>query len=278
MTERVGLIGVGAMGEALLSRIQMAGGTAKVFDVSDERLALARAAGALVEPSVSAAVDDVSFVHVFVRTDDEVEAVVAGSGGVFSAAGPGTVVLLHATILPETTRRIGGEALRGVRVIDAPVTSVPRVVAQGKAVFLTGGADEDVARARPWLEKLGRAVYHFGPLGAGNVAKIAKNMITANERIALAEVAELVSAGGVGVEQFLDMAREVDQGSSVARWRSAFNMEGNHAVPRPASNLLNKDIALAAELAHKLKVAVPMTDAAAATAKVWVKGWENDGK
>ena len=129
---------------------------------------------------------------------------------------------------------------------------------------------------RPYLEPLGRAVYHFGPVGSGNVAKIAKNLINANERVALLEVAALAEAGGLQLEQFFDMAAAVGHGSTVSRWSGAFSVDGNHAVQRTASNLLNKDIGLAADLARAYGLKTPMTQAAADTAKVWVAGWEKE--
>ena len=273
MTMRVGLIGVGLMGAALMSRLFAAGREVQAFDVSEERMALARAKGAATVASAADAARGVDFVHVFVRTDDELYDVTAGSGGVLAAAKPGAIIFLHSTVMPDTSRRIARESGRA-RVIDAPVTAVPRVVAAGNAVFLMGGADEDAAVATPYLQPLGRAVHHFGPVGSGNVAKIAKNLINANERVALAEVTSIVEAGGLDVKQFLEMAAAIDQGSTVSRWQGAFTMQGNHAAPRPASNLLNKDVGLAAELARSLGLDAPMTRSAAATAKVWVTGWE----
>ncbi len=279
MAQRVGLIGVGLMGAALMSRLHAAGREVQVFDISEARMKLAREQGATTVGSIADAARNVDFIHVFVRTDDELIDVTTGKNGVLSSAKDGALVFLHSTVMPETTKKIAAVArARKVRAMDAPVTAVPRVVAEGRAVFLIGGADEDAAIAKPYLEPLGRAVYHFGPVGTGNVAKIAKNLINANERIALAEVAAIAEAGGVNVQQFLDMAAAVDQGSTVGRWQASFEMVGNHAAPRPASNLFNKDVGLAADLAKVLGLKTPLTQAAADTAKVWVAGWEKAGK
>jgi len=275
MATRVGLIGVGAMGSALMSRLHIAGHQVQAYDISENRMKFARDQGATPVASVADASRDVDFIHVFVRTDEELVDVVTGADGVLSAAREGALIFLHSTVMPDTTRKIAAvAAARKVRAVDAPVTAVPRVVAEGRAVFLIGGADADAALAQPHLAALGQAVYHFGPVGSGNVAKIAKNLINANERVALLEVAALVEAGGLKLEQFFDMASDVSHGSTVSRWSGAFSVEGNHAVPRPASNLLNKDVGLAADLARAYGLKTPMTQAAADTAKVWVAGWE----
>ena len=277
MATRVGLIGVWAMGSALMSRLHAAGHEVQAYDISEERMAFAREQGAMTVASVADAARDVDFIHIFVRTDDELVEVTTGAEGVLSTARAGALMLMHSTVMPDTTRKIAAVAkTRKVRAMDAPVTAVPRVVGEGKAVFLIGGADEDAAIAQPYLEPLGRAVYHFGPVGSGNVAKIAKNLINANERVALLEVAALAEAGGLQLEQFFDMAAAVGHGSTVSRWSGAFSVDGNHAVPRPASNLLNKDIGLAADLARAYGLKTPMTQEAADTAKVWVAGWEKE--
>jgi 3-hydroxyisobutyrate dehydrogenase-like beta-hydroxyacid dehydrogenase len=277
MALRVGLIGVGLMGTALLSRLRLAGREVQAFDISADRMRIAREQGADPVASIAEAARGVDFVHVFVRTDDELAEVMTGKGGILSAARPGAIVFMHSTVMPETSRRIAAAA-RGLRVMDVPVTAVPRVVAAGNAVFLMGGADADAAVAVPYLQPLGKGVHHFGPVGSGNVAKIAKNLINANERVALSEVAAIAEAGGISVKQFFEMAASVDQGSTVSRWQSSFEVEGNHAAPRPASNLFNKDVGLAAELARALGLKTPMTQAAADTAAVWVAGWEKAGK
>lgn len=277
---KVGLIGVGAMGTALLSRLRIAGREVQAYDISEDRMAYARSQGAKTVASAAEAARDVECVHIFVRTDDELIDVTMGKNGILKVARPGTMVFLHSTVMPKTSRKIAAAAAkRKVRVLDVPVTAVPRVVAAGDAVFLMGGAEADVEAAKSLLAPLGRGAHYFGAVGSGNVAKIAKNLINANERVALAEVAAIAEAGGIDVKQFFEMAAGVDQGSAVARWQNAFAMEGNHAAPRPASNLLNKDVGLAADLARALRVKAPMTQAAAATAKIWVRGWERaEGK
>ncbi len=275
MTETVGLIGTGAMGSALLTRINLAGRVAQAYDVNPEAVARAAEAGAKPAGSPAEAASGVETVHVFVRTDEEVRDVMVGANGVLEGAGEGTLVLLHSTVMPETTRRMAAAAeAKGVIAIDAPVTAIPRVVAAGDAVWLVGGPDEAVARARPQLEALGKAVWHFGPVGAGNVAKIAKNFINAAERVVLSETLNMAEAGGLDLATFLEMAVAEDGGSTLSRWERAFELVDNHARPRPASNLLNKDVGLAARLAEVEGVPSPLAHIAADTAAVWVAGWE----
>jgi 3-hydroxyisobutyrate dehydrogenase-like beta-hydroxyacid dehydrogenase len=274
MFSRVGLVGVGAMGRALLHRLRLANVNVQAFDISAESLSAARSAGAECVGSAAEAAANVEIVHLFVRTDEDVLNATTGSNGILSGARPGSILLLHSTVLPDTTSHLGKlTSERQVRLIDAPVTAIPSRVHNGEAVFLTGGTEEDIARVRPHLARLGRAVYHFGPLGSGNVAKIAKNLATAIERVAAAEVVWLAEAGGVDPKTFLDMMRVEHNQPLMQRWDFAFAIEDGHAVPRPASNLLNKDVGLAAEYAHSKGVRAEITDATAGIARRWVDSW-----
>lgn len=275
MSVMVSIVGLGAMGSALFARAKGAGMAISVYDIDERRLGPLEDQGAKLAPSPAAAAEGAGYVHVFVRTDAEVISSVLGPEGVLQGVSEGTVIFLHSTISPNTTKRVADEAIKkGVTVLDAPVTSVPRQVLEGKFLFLVGGADKDVAEHQPHLESLGARVIHFGPLGAGNIAKIAKNMMNAAERVVLSEAMEIAEAGGLDVSKFMEMAVSQDNGSAISRWERAFAIEDNHPVPKPSSNILEKDIGLAADLVEELDLAAPVTRGAAATAAKWVERWE----
>jgi 3-hydroxyisobutyrate dehydrogenase-like beta-hydroxyacid dehydrogenase len=266
------LIGIGAMGKALLGRLQQAGCTVRAYDIAAAGLEAARAAGAETLASPAEAARGAAFIHVIVASDQDVETACLGPGGVLEGAAPDAILFLHSTILPATTKRVAEAAVkREVAVLDATVTAVPARVADGAAVFLVGGDKALVDHVRPHLLSLGREVQHFGPLGAGNVAKLAKNMINAAERVLYDEALKLTEAGGIDARQFLETMQRADQGSFVLRWEKCFTVEGTHAEPRPATNLFNKDVQLAARFAEMSRLDLPIAQGAAATAVRWVK-------
>jgi 3-hydroxyisobutyrate dehydrogenase/2-hydroxy-3-oxopropionate reductase len=156
MTDTIGLVGVGAMGSALLKRLVLAGRAVQAYDILEDRTAEAAKAGAVAAATPAAAAEGAACTHVFVRTDDEVSDAVLGADGVLQGAVEGALVLLHSTIMPDTTKRVAAAAeARGVTVIDAPVTAVPRFVAAGEAVFLLGGDDEGGRSSRRWARGCG---------------------------------------------------------------------------------------------------------------------------
>jgi 3-hydroxyisobutyrate dehydrogenase len=275
MPERVGLIGIGAMGRGLLKRLQLAGREVQAFDVSEAGRAAACDGGASVADTPAAAAQGAAFIHVIVASDEQTLDATLGSDGALAGAPAGALVLLHSTILPMTTQKVADAAKKvGVDVIDAPVTAVPRKFEAGEGQFLMGGPDEVVKKARDYLAPVGKSFFHFGPLGAGNVAKLAKALINASERVAINEVLQIAEAGGLDVKQFLNFERATALEPTVQRWEHVFNIENGHATPRPATNLFNKDIFLAAQLAEAYRIDAPLTQGAAQTAVKWVKAWK----
>jgi 3-hydroxyisobutyrate dehydrogenase-like beta-hydroxyacid dehydrogenase len=250
MADMVGLVGVGAMGSALLTRLHKAGQQVQAFDLSEAARKRAQQAGATPVDSAAAAAKGARYIHVFVRSDAEVIEAVLGAKGVLAGAEPGSVVFLHSTILPTTTRQVAeAAAKRRVQVIDAPITAVPAKVQAGEATFLVGGPEELVKTVRPHLESLGKGMHHFGPLGAGNVAKLVKNLTNGTERVMIAQALMLAEAGGIDARQMLAVMQAEDHGSIVHSWEKAFTVENGHVGLKGGANIFNKDLPLAAELA-----------------------------
>ena len=277
MAVNAGLVGVGAMGTALLGRLLQAGCAVRAYDIAPAKRAAAQQAGAEAVGSPAEAARGAQFIHVIVASDEEVEAACLGPDGVLAGASSDAILLLHSTILPATTRRVGEAAVqRGLQVLDAAVTAVPVRVAAGAAVFLVGGDETVVARARPHLLSVGRELQHFGPLGAGNVAKLAKNMVNAAERVLLDEALKMTEAGGIDARQFLETLQAADHGSLISHWEKNLTAAGLHAEPRPATNLFNKDVQLAERYAEMSGLDLPMTRGAAATARRWVAKWAKE--
>jgi 3-hydroxyisobutyrate dehydrogenase-like beta-hydroxyacid dehydrogenase len=274
MSETVALIGVGALGKALLKQLHKAGKRVQAYDVEEAARQFAHEQGAVVKASAAAAALGATHIHVLVASDTQAPDATTGQTGALTMAAAGCVLLLHSTILPETTRAVGKTgAEKGVRVIDAPITGVPHRLETGQGMFLVGGAKEDVEDVRSYLLKLGSAVHHFGPLGAGNVAKLAKNLYNASERVLLAEILNLVAAGGLDIRQFLEMQIAAEPRPAVAEWARNFDIAEGHARPRPTTNLFGKDVMLAATLSRGLSLNAPLTEGVQQTAERWLEGW-----
>ena len=263
--EQVGIVGVGAMGSALLERLQLAGVSPTAFDIAAAANETARALGARIAPSSAAVAEASTIIDVVVRTDQEILDCTLGSGGILAGAQPGTLVLLHSTIRPETTKQVAAAArAKNVEVIDACMTAVPRVVRQGGLTFLVGGPAELVERAKPHLLHMAKDVIHMGPLGTGNIAKLIKNLVTASESLIIYEAIQIGQAGGVSYRDALEMMRQTRSESALNRWQDRFDFPATGLKLKGGANLYDKDIPLAAAVGKQLGVEIPVTEALAA--------------
>ncbi len=259
--EKIGMVGAGAMGRALLERLKLGGIKATVYDPDPAALEQARSMGADVAGSAAEVAESSTLVDVVVRTDQDVLDCFIGHQGVLEAAHAGTLVLLHSTILPQTTDQAEKAAhRRAVFVLDACMAGVPDTALKGDLTFLVGGPTDLVDRAKPHLLKMGKEVLHMGPLGAGNVAKLMENLVMGAETLILHEAIQLGKAGGLSYPDSLKMLRQIYMGTVLDRWEEVFDPSGNDVTPRTGRNLFGKDIPLAAELGRIYGLDLPVTE------------------
>lgn len=278
--ETIGMIGTGAMGLALLERLKLAGVADVVcYDAYAPALADARKLGFTAVSNVVEVAKRATLIDVVVRTDQDMLDCMLGPNGVIEAAAPGTLALLHSSILPQTVTSVEGAArAKGVHVIDACMTGVPNTVRAGKLSFVVGGPEDLVERAKPHLLKMSQEVFHMGPIGTGAVGKLIKNMLGGAETLIVHEALQIGIAGGIPYPKALEMMRRIGHDSVLNRWQNTFDPSGSDPLPRSGRNVLNKDIPLVAELARLLDTDTPITQQLALVADRVVSANEKRSK
>ena len=259
--EQVGVIGVGAMGLALLERLRLAGVEPTVYDTYAPALEQAHVLGCRIAASAADVARESTLIDIVVRTDEDMIQCMTGPQGVLEGAKPHTLVLSHSSILPQTVKQIEALALaKSVFVIDACMTGVPDTVRSGDLCFVVGGESHLVLRAGPHLLKMGKQVFHMGPTGTGAVAKLIKNMVSGAETLIVHEAIQIGLAGGIPYPKALEMMREIGHDSVLNRWRRTFDPSGKNPLPRSGRNVMNKDIPLVCDLAKLYGLDVPITE------------------
>ena len=278
--ETIGMIGIGAMGLALLERLKLAGVADVVcYDAYAPALADARKLGFRAVSNVVEVAKRATLIDVVVRTDQDMLDCMLGPNGVIEAAAPGTLVLLHSSILPQTVTSVEAAArAKGVHVIDACMTGVPNTVRAGKLSFVVGGPEDLLERAKPHLLKMSQEVFHMGPIGTGAVGKLIKNMLGGAETLIVHEAIQIGIAGGIPYPKALEMMRRIGHDSVLNRWQNTFDPSGSDPLPRSGRNVLNKDIPLVAELARLLDTDTPITQQLALAADRVVSANEKRSK
>jgi 3-hydroxyisobutyrate dehydrogenase-like beta-hydroxyacid dehydrogenase len=266
--DKVGMIGTGAMGLALLERLKLASVEALCFDSHAPALEPVRALGMRAVDSSAEVATQSTLIDIVVRTDQDMLDCVLGPKGVLEASRPGTLLLLHSSILPQTMIKVADAArAKGVHAIDACMTGVPDTVRAGNLCFVVGGPDQLVERARPHLFKMSKEVFHMGPLGTGAVGKLIVNMLGGAETLIVHEAIQIGMASGIPYQKALELMRRVGHNSVLNRWQRTFDPSGNDPLPRSGRNVLNKDVPLVAELARLYNLDVPITQELAASAQ-----------
>ena len=262
--EKIGFVGTGAMGSALLSRLKLANVPSVCFDILPQALEAARAEGSQPLGSAKEVAQASTIIDVVVRTDQDVLDCCLGANGVVEGAAPGSLVLLHSTIRPTTTKKVAEAAAdKRVNVIDACMTAVPRLVREGGLTFLVGGQKAFFERAKPHLRNMSKDVVHMGPLGCGNVTKLYKNMVTASEALVVWEALQIAKAAGIAPKAALDLMQKTRSAHVLERWEGRYQINGNEVTFNPGTNLYDKDLPLAADVGKALGAEIPVVEALA---------------
>jgi 3-hydroxyisobutyrate dehydrogenase len=196
--DKIGFIGLGAMGGPMARNLIKKGFGLTVFDIVPERMESLEAAGAEKAGSCREAAEKCSVVITMLPASAHVREAVLGKQGVAEGLRTGSVLIDMSTIDPITTREVA-LALRekGAEMLDAPVArGVPAAVA-GTLVIYAGGKKEIFDRHKSILSAMGTDIYHVGHIGNGEVVKIVNNLMVAATTCALAEAMVLGVKAGV---------------------------------------------------------------------------------
>lgn len=189
----IAFIGLGNMGGPMAANLSKAGHRVTVFDLVPQSIQTLVEQGAQSATSAALAVGDAEFVITMLPASKHVEALYLGDNGLLKHCPSSALIMDCSTIAADSARRVAQAAAeRGLRMIDAPVSGGTGGAIAGTLTFIVGGDAQDLARARPLLEKMGKNIFHAGAAGAGQVAKIANNMLLG---IAMAGTAEALALG-----------------------------------------------------------------------------------
>jgi len=260
---RIGWIGAGRMGAALVRRLLEAGYPVAVYNRTRAKAEELVAHGAeVVDRPVDLADRDIVFTMVSASAD--LEQVTVGPGGVLTAPeGAPAVLVDSSTVSAEASATVRAEAVkRGTELLAAPVSGNPKVVDAGKATFAVSGPRAAFDRVEPVLNALGRGVTYVGDDEAARLVKICHNVFLGVVIQSLAEITVLAEKGGVSRAAFLEFLNNSVMGSTFSRYKTPalVNLDLTPTFTMP---LLRKDFDLGLAAARELEAPMPVASAAA---------------
>jgi len=191
----------------------------------------------------------------------EVEAAVLGPGGILEGAAKGSTVVDMSSISPVVAQKVGAAcAAKGVEFLDAPVSGGEPKAIEGTLAIMVGGDAKTFEKIEPILRNMGASVTLTGPVGAGNVTKLANQIIVACNIAAMGEALTLATKAGLDPEVVFNAIKGGLAGSTVLNAKAPMVISRNFQ-PGFRIALHQKDLRNALLAAESMKVSLPLTGA-----------------
>ena len=259
MAEKIGFIGLGIMGKPMARNLLKAGYDVTVYDIvgeAVEELVGDGASGASSSAEVAAATGKVI---TMLPDSADSEKVILGAGGVLEGAKAGSLIIDMSSIAPSVSRRIAVECeAQGVDALDAPVSGGEPGAVAGTLAIMVGGKEELFDQNLELLRVMGANVVRTGDAGAGQVTKLANQIIVAANIEALAEALVLAQKAGVDPENVLNAIRGGLAGSAVLEAKGPMMLNRNFRAGFRV-RLHQKDLRNVLQTAQELNIPLPVT-------------------
>ena len=257
--ERVGFIGLGIMGLPMAGHVLKAGFPLTLYNRTRSKAAELVEAGARAADSPAAAAAAADVIITMVTDSADVEAVIAGPGGVLEGIRPGSTVVDMSTISPETERRLDGLLrARGCALVDAPVSGGDVGARNATLAIMAGGEAESLERVRPVLQVLGKSITHCGPVGSGQVAKLCNQILVSVNLLAVSEAILFARRNGLDPRVMI----KAIEGGAAGSWQLTNlgpKILDRDYAPGFMIDLIQKDLRLVLQAAFSTGAPLPAT-------------------
>ncbi len=241
-TEKIGFIGLGNMGHPMAKNLEAAGFPLYVYNRTIEKTNTFSEQSTICN-SIEELVAQCDLVFTMLTNDTAVEQVyeaILQPGNI-----EGKLFIDMSTISPAASSRIH-EVLqaKGANFLDAPVAGSTQPATEGTLIFMVGGEADDIERAKPYLQKMGKLIKHLGTNGKGLAAKLAINYFLSILYQGLAETITFSDQLSISRADMLDIINNSAAGSGATKVKTPLLLQDNYA-PAFALELMLKDILLA---------------------------------
>lgn len=259
--KKIGFIGLGIMGKPMSRNLLKAGYELVVCDVNKPAVDEIVAAGAKAAATPKEVAEQVTIIITMLPNSPHVKQVVLGKNGIIEGAKTGTIVIDMSSIAPLVSREVSAQlAEKGIEMIDAPVSGGEPKAIDGTLSVMVGGKKEIFDRCYDIMKTMAGSVVLTGDIGAGNVTKLANQIVVALNIAAVSEAMVLATKAGVDPELVYQAIRGGLAGSTVMDAKVPL-MLARKFNPGFRINLHIKDLANVLETSHEVGVPLPLTAA-----------------
>ncbi len=259
MTVKVALIGAGAMGGAIGTRLAQTGNQVSVFDLDNARVAELVSHGAIAADTAAAAAAASDYIITSLNAPHIVDIAVFGKDGVATGAKPGTLIIDMSSIDPEATKTLAAKAAEnGLRWVDSPLSGGAPKALIGELTLMAGGDAADVADAHNVLQHVASNYTHMGPVGAGQTTKLINQVLCGLNFLAVAEATQLALDAGVDAAKIPTALKGGRADSAILQEYMPRYVAKDYRRTGRIDNMV-KDLNGAQDLARRTNTAMPMT-------------------
>lgn len=278
MESRIGFVGLGLMGSAMVGRLQDCNYQLTVLGNKDRTgLDQALTRGALEAASGVDLAKQSDVIMLCMGTSEQVEERILGEQGIISGLSSGKIIIDFGTSLPSSTKEISSKiADTGAVILDAPLGRTPHHAKDGLLNIMASGDKDAFDAVRTILENLGENVFYLGDLGTGHTIKLMNNFFGMTIANAMAEVFAVADAAGVSRETVYKVISAGPLHSSMMDFISAFGLEGDKSKLEFAIKNAFKDVSYYRLMTQNLGINSIMSESASkALSQANDGGYEN---
>jgi|TARA_Y100000389_G_C17403066_1_gene486466 2-hydroxy-3-oxopropionate reductase len=264
MGSKIGFVGLGLMGSAMVGRLQDCNYQMIVLGNKDRTgLEKAVARGGREAVSGSDLANESDVIMLCMGTSDQVEERILGHEGIINGLSPGKVIIDFGTSLPSSTKKIAEKiADTGAAILDAPLGRTPHHAKEGLLNIMAAGDKNIFDKVSPILKNLGENVFYLGGLGTGHTIKLMNNFFGMTIANAMAEVFAVADVSGVSRETVYKVISAGPLHSSMMDFISAFGLEGDKSKLEFAVKNAHKDVNYYRLMTEKLGIDSIMSESA----------------
>ncbi|MCG6885109.1 MAG: NAD(P)-dependent oxidoreductase [Silicimonas sp.] len=226
---KIGFIGLGLMGSAMVGRLQDKGYELTVLgNVNRTGLDAAVARGATEAANAREVAEASDIIMLCMGTSDHVESRMRGPDGVIAGLAPGKIVIDYGTSLPASTLELGKEvAAKGASMMDAPLGRAPSHAKDGLLNIMAAGDKADFDRMEPVFKDQAENIFHLGPLGSGHTIKLMNNFYAMTTANAMSEAFAICDKAGIERKALYDVLSAGPNGSGMMDFIKAYAVDGD---------------------------------------------------
>lgn len=268
LKSNIGFIGIGMMGDPMAQNLLKKGFNLMVYDTRKEAMEKAIALGAIVAESPSQ-LTCCDIVFIIVNTASQVKDVLIGKKGILEGIKDNQLlkVVIMSTVSPILVKEIACNITsKNIAFIDAPVSGAPVGAQRGTLTFMVGGQADIVEHIRPYLQAMGKNIFHVGPFGSGLAMKLVNNMLSVTSLIVFPEALRIGLKAGLDIRTMVETIRASTGSNHCSdQWDIYLGLLGllmkDPEFHKIFNSLLIKDIQTAMELAEGLEYETPVLKA-----------------